>query len=330
VQDWPLQLHKALNTAEKPTFIRQLSTPVATQYLKIAEGCSHRCSFCAIPFIRGNFKGRDIPDVIAEAQWLQSRGVKECILVSQDTSYFGKDRGTTLLELLAELLSKTSFPWIRLMYLHPALVDKEFLRFVALHKRILPYFDIPLQHISDEILIAMKRQPLSSGIYDLVDSIRDILPDAAIRTTFITGFPGEKEKHFGELMDFVEYAQFERLGVFPFSPEKGTSAFSMKNRPRTTTAVARCEEIMTLQAGISRVKSMSRINKVLDVIIDTDGSESSPDIAPGCAEGRTIWDAPEVDGIVSVANCSCKPGTIIPVKITGASDYDLKGTAVIR
>jgi len=325
VTDWPDQLKKMLDIKDAPTFIRQLVPPLATQYLKIAEGCSHTCSFCAIPMIRGPFIGRTADDILAEAKWLESKGTKECIIVSQDTSYWGKNSGSSLTELLKQLLDKTEFPWIRLMYLHPQLVDDDFLRLIAAEKRILPYFDIPLQHISDDILLSMKRKPLSAGIRELMVRIRSIVPNAAIRTTFIVGYPGETARRFDDLLAFVEETRFERCGVFPFSPEQGTAAYNLKPRPRNTTAEKRCDELMALQSAISKEICASRIGQTLDVMIDS-AEIDEQDKSKVTLEGRTIWDAPEVDGVVVIDNGDVSNvGKIVRVKITGAETYDLQG-----
>jgi ribosomal protein S12 methylthiotransferase len=318
VHDWPKALKRRFHTPVAPSFERQLFPPSATQYLKIAEGCSHRCSFCAIPGIRGAYASRPGHDVIAEARWLESHGVKECILVSQDTSEYGRDRSSSLVRLLEKLLAQTGFPWIRLMYLHPQRVDDEFLRLVAQEHRLLPYFDIPLQHISDDILVSMKRRPLSQGIRGLIERIRTIVPDAAIRTTFIVGYPGETARQFNELLKFVEWARFERCGVFPFSPEQGTPAYSMKKRPRNRTVASRCDEIMAVQADVSRQISASRIGATLDVIIDSRTKTGW--------EARSKWDAPEVDGTVLVTGGNPAVGSIVPVTIVSSREYDLTGT----
>jgi ribosomal protein S12 methylthiotransferase len=318
VHDWPSVLKKHFGISNRPSFVRTLSLPRATQHLKIAEGCSHRCSFCAIPAIRGNHTSRREAEILAEARWLESQGVKECILVSQDTSNYGSDTGSSLPALLEKLLSQTSFPWIRLMYLHPQRVTDTLLNLVAAEKRLVPYFDIPFQHISDDILLSMKRRPLSKGIYKLVDRIRRLVPDAAIRTTFIVGYPGETARHFDELLNFVHWARFERCGVFPFSPEQGTEAYSMKRRPRDATAAARCDELMAAQAGISRDICASRVGSTIDVIVDSATAAGR--------EARSRWDAPDVDGTVLITHGKPAVGSIVPVRIVSSRDYDLVGS----
>jgi|WetSurMetagenome_2_1015567.scaffolds.fasta_scaffold00072_47 ribosomal protein S12 methylthiotransferase len=338
VHDWPALLGSLLG-ARRTAPGRVLFPPRATQYLKIAEGCSRRCGFCAIPAIRGPFKSRTERDVVAEARWLYSRGVKECILVSQDTTSYGRDRGGSLAGLLKLLLAKTDFPWIRLMYLHPQSVSGELLSLFANEKRLLPYFDIPLQHISDDILRSMNRRPLSNGVRKLIAEIRAVVPGAALRTTFIAGYPGETARHFRELLDFVEETGFDRLGVFPFSPEEGTPAFSLPGRPAEKTAQDRCERIMALQRVISAKRCASLVGKTVEVIVDgsapKDALSSFPKNSPAAFSapalaGRTIWDAPEVDGTVLLPARSAKVGAIVKARVVSSSDYDLAAVPLPR
>jgi ribosomal protein S12 methylthiotransferase len=334
VHDWPGTLKAAFQIKKTSPTCRVLFPPIATQHLKIAEGCSRRCSFCSIPAIRGPHKSRPEKEILREAKWLRSRGVKECILVSQDTSFYGRDAGSSLVNLLEKLLDKTDFPWIRLMYLHPQHVDDRLVDLFAQEKRLLPYFDIPLQHINDAILSSMRRRPLSKGIRRLVDRIRARIPKAAIRTTFIAGYPGETEKQFGELLDFVEWARFEHVGVFPYSPEEGTRAFSLNKRPRDSTAARRCEVLMSLARTISSQICASRIGSTLDIIVDgplrnTEITDAQG-MARGMIEGRTVWDAPEVDGTVLLPGGSACVGDIVPVTIVSAGDYDLTGNLASR
>jgi ribosomal protein S12 methylthiotransferase len=320
VHDWETVLSRELRVSAVSGFERELKPPLHVQYLKIAEGCSHGCAYCAIPHIRGPFKSRPLADILAEAQWLEERGVRELILVAQDSSFYGRDSGTSLCRLLESLLAATAFPWLRLMYLHPAYVGDDLLRLFATEKRLCPYFDIPLQHIADPILIAMNRRPLSDAIRLLLDQIRETVPDAGLRTTFILGFPGETNRDFRQLVRFVEEIRFDKLGVFPYSPEQGTRAFSLKPRPCDSTAARRCEEIMTVQREISAAKLASRIGSSVEVIVD------GPSDDPGfLSVSRTRIDAPEVDGKVFIKE-NIAPGTITKVTITGASDYDLFGT----
>jgi ribosomal protein S12 methylthiotransferase len=299
-------------------FIRILSEPISTQHLKIAEGCSHGCSFCVIPSIRGKFKSRGADEILKEAKWLYGQGARELILVAQDTSFYGRDIGTNLTALLESLLKSTDFPWIRMMYLHPKFVGGDLLSLIAEEPRICPYFDIPLQHISDPILTAMNRTPLSGGIRELIERIRKTIPGATLRTSFIVGFPGETEKEFDELKDFIQSAKFDKLGLFPYSPEEGTTACEMRPRPRTQTVQKRCAELMSIQQEISRNLLEAKIGTEVEVIIDRISDD--PDFN---YEGRTRGDAPEVDGRVFVSSGSFEIGEIVKMKIIGASDYDI-------
>lgn len=318
VDDWQKLLTTELAIPTPSRFERELTGPLATQHLKIADGCSHRCSYCVIPSIRGAFKSRPLQAIIDEAQWLESRGVKELILVAQDSSWYGRDNGLTLTRLLEKLLAACTIPWIRIMYLHPQFVDHELLTLIAAEPRICSYFDIPLQHIADPILTSMKRRPNSKGIYRLIEEIRTTVPDAAIRSAFIAGYPGETETHFRELLRFIEWARFDKLGVFPYSPEDGTPAAALRHRPRTMTAQRRCETLMLTQREISREINESQIGSSLEVLIDREAED--PDFN---FEARTRFDAPEVDGKVLIRNGNLTPGTFTNVTIIGASDYDL-------
>lgn len=297
---------------------RYLTEDSATRYLKIADGCSHRCSFCVIPALRGPFLSRSPDDIVSEARWLRENGTKECILVAQDTSRYGRDRGGNLVQLLERILRDVPFEWIRLMYLHPRNVDDALLRLVAGEPRLCSYFDIPLQHIADPILRAMGRRPHAAGTRKLLERIRTLVPDSALRTTFILGFPGETSRQFDTLVRFVEQQCFDKVGVFPYSPEEGTPAASMRGRPRDATVMRRCEELMEVQREISSRRLASRVNELVPVIIDRESDE------PGfAAEARTQWDAPEVDGRVWIAGGSPAPGAIVTVRIVESSDYDL-------
>ncbi len=323
VNDWEHIFKEKFSTKVKKPFERKLDEPIASQYLKIAEGCSHGCTFCVIPSIRGKFVSRPDTDIIEEAQWLYENGTKELILVAQDSSFYGRDTNSTLQKLLEKLLAKTQFPWIRVMYLHPKYVDKSLLSLFANESRLCSYFDIPLQHISDPVLKAMNRPTTGKDIHALLDNIRSIVPDAAIRSAFILGFPGETEKDFMELQRFVEHARFDKLGVFPYSAEEGTKAFGMRPRPKAATATRRCEELMLIQRDISRELMEAKVGKTIDVIIDRVAED--PDFN---YEARSRHDAPEVDGKVLITEGNADIGTIIPVQIIGCGDYDLYGKVI--
>jgi ribosomal protein S12 methylthiotransferase len=320
VDDWEGVLQKlpAVGRLKQDDFSRVLSEPLSTQYIKIAEGCSHGCTFCVIPSIRGKYKSRDTGDILQEAKWLYGQGTRELILVAQDTSFYGRDTGTGLTALLEALIRDTDFPWIRMMYLHPQFVDDDLLNLVAAQPRLCPYFDIPLQHISDPILTAMNRTPPASGIYALIERIRKTVPNATLRSSFIVGFPGETKREFDELRNFIRFASFDKLGLFPYSPEEGTGACAMRPRPRTETAQRRCDELMSIQREISRNLSEAKVGTDTDVIIDR--ISDNPDFN---YEGRTAGDAPEVDGRVFVSSGNFEIGQIARMRIVGADDYDL-------
>ncbi|MCL2689777.1 MAG: 30S ribosomal protein S12 methylthiotransferase RimO [Chitinispirillia bacterium] len=324
VDDWEKLLHSLLKDKYKSSkqnhsrFERALSEPIATQYIKIAEGCSHSCSFCVIPSIRGKFKSRNQNDIIEEARWLCEKGTRELILVAQDTSFYGRDINTNLITLLETLLKNTQFPWIRMMYLHPQLVSDDLLTLIAAEERLCSYFDIPLQHISDTILKSMNRRPLSKELYRLVDRIKSKVSGATLRSSFILGYPGETEKEHSELKQFIQYARFHKMGVFPFSPEEGTKAYNMRPRPRGATVQRRCDELMSIQQEISRELLEEKIGSKQQIIIDRVSDDHDFNY-----EGRTLGDAPEVDGRVFIQSGDFNPGEIVTLKIIGASDYDL-------
>lgn len=301
---------------------RTLTTSPHSQHLKIAEGCSRRCAFCAIPAIRGPFHSRPLDEIVAEARWLESQGTRECILVSQDTSAWGRDTGSNLVQLLEHLLKQTTIPWIRLMYLHPADIGDDLLGLVARETRVCKYLDVPMQHVSESVVRRMRRAPWGDNLRSLVGRIRERAPGTAIRSTFIVGFPGETESDFQDLLRFIEWAHLDRAGVFAYSAEEGTDAAAMKPRPRVSTAQRRCEQFMELQQEISAGVSQSRIGSVLEVIADGPGE------IEGTLECRTQWDAPEVDGVVHVSGATAVPGTFVRVLVTGADAYDLQAEFV--
>ncbi len=326
LHSWVKELNEYFEIKGEETHKRVLSEPIHSQYLKISDGCSHTCTFCIIPSFRGKFVSRPMDKVIAEAQWMYAQGVRECIAVSQDTTFYGKDIGTTLAELLRRLLAETEFPWIRMMYLYPSLITDELLDVVASSERVCSYFDMPLQHVAEPVLRRMKRTPVQTEKhYDLIRNIRKRVPDATIRTTFILGFPGETEEDFEELVKFVEWAKFDKLGVFPYSPEEGTPAAEMDDVVDTEIARERCEILMEVQQSISAGNIEKNIGKELEVLIDR--VSDNPDFA---FEARTKGDAPEVDGKVFIDNSDAEPGDIQKVRIINADDYDLFAETIAK
>ena len=336
--------------------LRTLLTPPHHAYLRISDGCNNRCSYCSIPSIRGVQVSEKIEDLLDEARYLASLGVKELIINAQDTTRYGYDLygKSMLVELLKRIedLPPPSpptpqaswgglneghlFPWIRLLYLHPAHLTEDMILELAKLKTLLPYFDIPLQHISNGILTSMNRKIDKETTIKRLEFLRKVFPEAAIRTTFITGFPGETRKHFEELEAFVKSFRFTRLGVFTYSEEEGTPAFALKPKVLPKTAQNRKEKLMAIQNAISREIMQSYIGKTLDVILEFGIRSSEFGIDAGKMPafpvfGRSYLDAPEIDGVVYITGKerlplpALRPGTIVKVKITDALDYDLIG-----
>ena len=297
-----------------------------TRYLKISEGCNSQCSYCAIPGIRGRLRSRPVAEIIEEAHKLVAEGAKELCLVGQELSIYGQDLfGRPSLPLLLDELEK-ELPkglWLRLFYLHPSLVDAAFLERVANSSLILPWLDIPIQHIDDGILRAMRRPPVEKHIRELFKTGRALNPDFAFRTTLMVGFPGETRAQFDKLLDFVEEIGFDRLGAFPYSPEDGTPAASFPDQIPEEEKTARYNELMELQQEVSLSRQARFVGKTLDVLVETTDEETGERI------GRSYRDAPEIDGEVAVSGAeSAQPGDMIRVKITGSSEYDLSGEMI--
>jgi len=287
-------------------------------YIKISEGCSNMCSYCAIPNIRGKLRSRSQESIVKEASNLLAAGVKELILIGQDTTAYASESGSkeSLSALLKKLDKLKGDFWIRLLYTHPAHFSSKLIDTIAQSEHVLPYIDMPLQHISDKILKSMNRKTSSSQIKKLLDKIRSAIPDIAIRTTLITGYPGESSKDFDELLGFVKEQKFQRMGTFVYYPEPSTPAASLQGQIPAEIAVERLDNLMKAQSKISLSFNKSLVGKVFDVIVDAvDGKNVG---------GRTFMDAPEIDNRVLFQG-KIKPGTFVKVKITGASKYDIKG-----
>jgi len=302
---------------------RKVSTPSHRAYMKITEGCVNRCSYCLIPAIRGKLRSRSLPDLVAEARRLDSHGVKELTLVAQDLLAYGLDLGkqTNLLGLLHGILNETAIPWIRLLYLHPARVQKELLDLMAVNTRIVPYLDIPFQHVSDHILQLMNRPYTKNQLIELMGLIRTTLPDAALRTTMMVGFPGETEDDVYEMADFLQANPFEHLGVFAYANEEGCKAASFPNQVAEDLKEERLRRIMELQAEISFAALQKRVGTVEQVLVE--GLSKESDLL---LEGRTRYQAPEIDGCVYITQGTAEPGALVDVTITEAHTYDLVGT----
>ena len=310
-----------------PADPRVLSTPATWAYLKISEGCSHECSFCAIPRIKGRYRSRTTSSILEEARKLAGRGVKEIDLVSQDTTYFGRDRGRRegLAGLLLKLAGVRGLRWIRFLYGYPEEVTPALLEAMA-EDKVCRYLDLPFQHAAPAVVKAMRRGFEGRRALTFIESIRRRLPGVSLRTSLIVGFPGEGRREFAALKEFVREARFDHLGVFAYSPEAGTPAFALGDPVTATEKLARQQELMALQAGISRELNRRRVGVRLDVLIEA--------AAPGRGEGwtgRARFQAPEVDGRVLVRRRG--PGlaavrAIERVEIASAGVYDYRGFIV--
>ncbi|MCB9458934.1 MAG: 30S ribosomal protein S12 methylthiotransferase RimO [Anaerolineaceae bacterium] len=303
----------------------------ASAYLKIADGCRRPCAFCAIPAIKGTAVSRPIESIVAEAVRLQELGVKELMLIAQDTTDYGYDLG--MKEGLAHLLdaiceAAPEIPWIRIMYAYPGYVTERLMEAMAKHKQVLPYLDIPLQHGNREVLKRMKRPAKIEWVYDTVGKLRTMIPELAVRTTFIVGYPGETDEEFAGLVKFVKDLQFDRVGAFTYSYEVGTPSATLPNQVDDEVKQARYEELMAVQQNISLAKNQSFVGKTLDILVEGHGAAEDEDgnsIDQIISLGRSYRDAPEIDGYVLVEG-ELPPGEIVPVRITGATTYDLLAT----
>jgi ribosomal protein S12 methylthiotransferase len=302
-------------------------TPRHYAYVKISEGCSHKCSFCIIPAIRGRHRSRTIGSVVRESRSLIERGVKELNVIGQDTTIYGKDiyGGYSLAGLLRRLSRIKGANWIRLLYGHPEHFTDELISVISEEDNICKYIDIPIQHINGRILKAMGRSASGANIRKLIRRIRNRIPGVVLRTSVIVGFPGESGKEFRELKDFVKETRFERLGAFRYSREEGTRAALMKGQVPEDIKSSRLDEIMRLQRGISAENNMNMVGRELDVLID------EPDPADkGMFLGRSYMDAPEIDGTVFVKGSGIKVGDMAKVRIVDGYEYDLVGEKAQR
>ncbi len=305
---------------------RQVSTPYFRSYLKITEGCSNRCSYCLIPGLRGPLRSRGLADLIMEAQLLEAEGTRELTLIAQDLTAYGLDLGAgreRLADLLRALLTETSIPWLRMLYLYPMRLNDEVLQLVAANPRVLPYFDIPLQHISDRILQAMNRPYTRRSVEELLARIRKILPLAAIRTTFMVGFPGETAADVAELAEFMRAARLDNVGIFCYSNEAECAAAKLPDQCPEEVKIARKDELMRVQAQISLEINQGKVGTVEPVLVE--GLSRESDLL---LEGRTRYQAPEIDGVVYINAGTCEVGEIVEVRITEAHPYDLVGEIV--
>lgn len=304
---------------------RIISTPAHRAWLKITEGCDNRCSYCMIPSIRGNLRSRTIDDLVLEAQNLQQFGVKELSLIAQDSTAYGNDlaEGSNIVRLMEQLLTKTSVEWLRLLYLYPTGITDELLHLMADNPRIVPYLDIPMQHVNGKILRSMNRHYSSEQLYVTIDRIRNILPDIALRTTFLVGFPGETETDFLELEVFLKRMHIDHVGVFPYANEEGAPSENFSNQLPEEEKQKRCDYLLGVQADLSAAIQKKYIGRVESVLVE--GLSSETDLL---LEGRTKYQAPEVDGCVYINDGVASPGDIVQVEITDTQTYDLVGGIV--
>ena len=299
---------------------REISTPFYTAYLKIAEGCDNNCTYCAIPKIRGKFRSRKIEDIVSEAKKLAEDGVLELNVIAQDTAYYGTDLygEPRLAQLLEKLCKIDGIEWIRVLYMYPERIDEKLLKVFVENKKLARYFDIPIQHINDEILKKMGRRTCRKEILEKIELIRKVLPDAVLRTSLIAGFPGETERQHEELCEFIKEVKFDRLGVFAYSREEGTPAYRLPNQIDEETKILRRDRLMEIQNGISKELCKRFIGKILPVLAE--------EMIDGVMCGRSIYDAPEVDGNVYFEGGEENMlGEIRNVLIKDGDDYDLTG-----
>jgi len=306
---------------------RRLSTPPGWAYLKISEGCSHECSFCSIPLIKGPYRSRPASSIIKEAQYLASRKVKEINLISQDTTYYGRDKGLKdgLSLLLKKLVKIKGIEWIRILYGYPEEISDSLME-VMKERKICPYLDIPFQHSNSTIIKKMKRGMDGRRALKFIRKIRNRIPDISLRTSLVVGFPGESKKEFSELKKFVQEAKFDHLGVFVYSLEEGTPAFQEGDPIKEEEKIKRKEEIMAIQAELSYQKNNKYLNEHLDVLIEGTLKED-----PNILAARTRFQAPEVDGVVFIpfaGELSKIVNTIQKVDIDDCDAYDLYGRII--
>jgi len=303
---------------------RVITTPAGSAYLKITEGCNNRCSYCAIPMIRGSLRSRPKQEIVSEARELVTRGVRELVVVGQDTAMYGTDLAgnDNLPSLLKEMTAIDGLEWIRLMYLHPAHINEQIIDIVAGEDKVLPYLDIPIQHAADQVLKNMNRKHNYQHLHLLIQRLREKINGLVLRTTVMLGFPGETEADFRLLLDFVQETEFDWLGAFTFTAEEGTPAYSMSEQVPLEIRQERRDAIMSLQQGITRNKNMARLNKDEKILI-------SSQVSKNLYIGRAYFQAPGVDGITMVkTDAKVTKGSFVNVHLKGIRDYDMIGEPV--
>lgn len=319
-----------------PTYLQEEATPrINSQpghraYLKISEGCLKRCSFCAIPLIRGNLQSRTLDNIVNEAKLLVAGGVKEIIIISHDFTDYGwdlrrknpeaKESPAALLRALSDI---EGLQWIRVLYLYPDGITPEVVELIKTRKNLVKYFDMPLQHINNHVLKNMNRKMTKEDIVEVLNLIRKEIPDAVIRTQFIVGFPGETEESFAELLQFIDEQEFDRVGCFKYSPEENTPGGKMPDQIDEETKENRYNAVMSMQQKISKAKHQKFIGQTVEVIVE--GLSEETDLL---LQGRTSQQAPDIDGVVLINDGQAKVGEIVKVKITDSMEYDLIGEIV--
>ena len=291
-------------------------------YLKIAEGCNHRCAFCVIPAIRGRRRSRSLDSILAEAKVLKEQGVQEVAVIAQDTTAYGGDIGTSIVHLLRELAA-LDFPWIRLLYTYPSSITDELLELINTTPNIVKYVDLPLQHVSGQVLKRMKRPGDFQSTRELIQRIRAKIPGVTIRSSFIVGFPGETEEDFQELLTFLEAERLNHVGIFKYSREENSAAHDYPDQIEEGVKEARYRQAMALQQRISRELNQELVGRKLQVLVEFASAESDLVLI-----GRHQGQSPDVDGVVYVGRGTLQPGKLVPVMITEAHDYDLVGEEV--
>jgi ribosomal protein S12 methylthiotransferase len=310
-------IHRKKDDCQIPSLISHDSFA----YIKIAEGCDRTCSFCVIPSIRGKYQSRNPDEIVREAEERVRSGTKELILVAQDITSYGKEIGTySLSRLLRNIASLSGNFWIRLLYLYPAAVSDELIETIGTEDKVCNYIDMPLQHSEERILRLMGRGGSRKKFEELVLRIRRALPDVVLRTTLIVGFPQETDKEFDDMAKFVQNVQFEHLGVFMYSPEEGTDAYTLKGQVSEKMKQKRYNEIMSIQSAISLKKNKRFIGRTFKALVD--------DVENNIAIARLYSQAPDIDGVVFVQNETVDKGAFVTVRIDEAYDYDLRGTLV--
>ncbi len=301
---------------------RQLATPSHTAYLKIADGCNNKCTYCVIPRLRGKYRSRTIENIVREAEKLVSGGATELILIAQDTTMYGIDLYKKLMlpQLIEKLSEIDGLRWIRLHYCYPEIVTDELIDVIANNDKVCKYIDIPFQHASDEILKRMGRKSTYEKSIRLIEKLRGKIPDITVRSTFIVGFPGETKKDFNILKEFIKNSEFERVGIFEFSPEEDTPAAEMPEQISDEVKSARRNELMALQSRISYAKNKSKTGRKILTLCERE-------IEPGLYEGRSESDSPEIDNRIIFKGKNISAGEYIYVRITSATEYDLEGEA---